>query len=467
MTKFRSLIRPFAAAPLACLLLCALPWAAQAQLQSPGAAAGLRVPVPAARSAAAPNAAASRQADFIVAVVNSEPITNVELRKKVQRAEQQIAQQGGTVPPRAELVRAVMERMIVDKAQLQLARDSGLRVEDNALQAAVQSVAAQNQISTTELRARLKADGIAYSEFENNVRDELLVTRLRQRDIDARVKVSERDIDDYLAEKSSASTTVPEINLAQILVAVPEGATPEKVAALQAKAQQALDKARAGGDFAALSKEYSDADVRNEGGEMGLREASRYPPLFVNATQNAAPGGLVGLVRSPAGFHVLKVLQRSAGGLPGSTVVQTHARHILLRPSAKLSEAAVVEKLSALRKRIVAGQLDFAAAAKDVSEDGSAKDGGDLGWSNPGMFVPEFEEALNDLQLNEVSAPVVSRFGVHLMQVLERRETRLSEREQREQVRAIVREKKLEEAYNRWLQDLRAQAYVEYREAPQ
>jgi peptidyl-prolyl cis-trans isomerase SurA len=460
---FFSSFAPAAAATLAFSILLM----AGAQAQGLRPSSPLRLSDPAARTAG--QGTAQRQADFIVAVVNSEPITNSEVRLKLIRTEQQIAQQGAAMPPRSELVVQVLERMISDKAQLQMASTSGVRVDDNAVEAAVQTVANQNQITVDELRSRLRADGIDYAQFRSEVRDELLVGRLRQREVESKVTVSEQDIDQFLRDQEGVSgdASALGLNLAEILVAVPENATPEQVAALQARAQQVVDRARAGGDFAALAAEFSASPTRASGGQMGLRTADRYPPLFVDATKSLQAGGLAGPVRSGAGFHILKVIEKRQAGMPGVAVTQTHARHILLRLNARQPEAAAVEKLAQLKKRIQAGQTDFAAAARENSDDGSAKEGGDLGWASPGMFVPEFEKVMNGLAPNQISDPLVSRFGVHIIQVLERRETQLSQRDQREIARNVLREKKQNEAYALWAQDVRGRAYVEYREPPQ
>ena len=411
---------------------------------------------------------AQRQADFIVAVVNSEPITNNEVRVKLVRAEQALQQQGVAMPPRSELVREVLERMISDKAQLQIAQTSGPKMDESAIDGAVETVARQNQISVDELRRRLKADGIDYAQFRAEMRDELLVRRLRQREVDSRVTVSEQEIDQYLRDQQSPSGSAPmSINLAEILLAVPENASPEQIEAQQAKAQQVLAKARSGADFAALATEFSNAANRSNGGLMGLRSADRYPPLFVEATQKLRAGELAGPVRSAAGFHILKVIEKKQAGTPDMMVTQTHARHILLRLTPQLTEAAAVAKLADMKKRILSGQADFAALARENSQDGSAAQGGDLGWVNPGAFVPEFEKIMNSLAPNQISDPLVSRFGVHLLQVLERRNAPVSQRDQREMVRGLLLEKKHAEAYALWAQEIRGRAYVEYREKPQ
>lgn len=453
----------------ALVLLLALPLnAVQAQIARPSAAPRLVLPTPPAASTV-PRASVQRQADFIVAVVNSEPITNNEVRAKLLRTEEMLKQQGTAVPPRSELLPQLIERMISDKAQLQAAQASGLKIDDNAVEAAVQTVARQNQITVDELRRRLTADGIDYDQFRSEIRDELLISRLRQREV--KVDVSESEIDTYLREQQSqpgtASASPAVLNLAEILVAVPENATPEQVSGLQVRAQQVLERARSGTDFAALAAEVSASASRGNGGQMGLRSADRYPPLFVEATQSLRAGGLAGPVRSAAGFHILKVIEKRQGGLPDAVVTQTRARHILLRLTPQLTEATAVEKLAGFKKRIVAGQADFAALARENSQDGSAKEGGDLGWAPAGAFVPEFEKVMNALAPNQVADPLVSRFGVHLLQVLERREVPVSPRDQREMVRGMLREKKQDEALVRWAEDIRGRAYVEFRNPPQ
>ena len=411
---------------------------------------------------------AQRQADYIVAVVNSEPITNNEMRVEMQRLTQQLAQQRRPQPDSKELARQVLESLINQKAQLQLARETGVRVDDAAVDQAEQTIARQNQIDVAELHRRLAGDGVVLSQFRSHLRDQLLLTRLRERDVEPRVRVSDQEVDQYLRDQQNMNDpAAKEINLAQILVSVPDAASPVQIAALQAKAQRALARAQTGDDFVALVREFSDAADSANGGQMGLRAADRYPPLFLEATQNLGVGELSALVRSGAGFHILKVLEKNSANLPSMTVTQSRARHILLRVSPQLTEGAARDKLNEFRKRIVAGQGDFAALARDNSQDGSAAQGGDLGWASPGMFVPEFEAVMNRLAPGQISDPLVSRFGVHLIQLTERRNATLSLRDQRETVRAILREKKLDEAYATWAQDLRGRAYVELREPPQ
>ncbi|MGH6626670.1 MAG: peptidylprolyl isomerase [Burkholderiaceae bacterium] len=447
---------------LACLS-CWLALSAQAQGLRPSTQLGggaLRAPASAT--------AGQRLADYIVAVVNSEPITNNEVRSRLVRVEQQLTQQGAALPSREELTRQVLERLISEKAQLQLARESGIRVEEGTVDQAEQSVARQNQMEVTELRRKLAAEGTPLSQFREELRNQVLLQRLRERELEPRVKVSDLDVDQFIREQQGRTDLATlEINLGHVLVLVPESASAAQITTLQARAQRVAERARAGEDFAALAREFSDAAEGRHGGQLGLRNAQRYPELFVESTLNLRVGDIVGPLRSAAGFHVLKVLEKQQAGLPGVTVTQSHARHILLRLGPQLSESAAIQRLADFKRRLQAGRADFAALARENSQDGSARDGGDLGWVNPGQFVPEFEEVMNGLSPGQVSEPLVSRFGVHLIQLLERRTATLSQREQRDLARNLVREKKLDEAYTTWAQEVRGRAYVEFREAPQ
>ena len=406
-----------------------------------------------------------RSADYIVAVVNAEPVTNNEVRARMQRVLQAMQAQGAKQIPRDELAREVLERLIVEKAQVQTAKETGIKADDYAVDQAIQNMAQQNGLSPEAMRREMAQQGISEKSFREEIRNQLLMQRLQNREVDGRVKVSEHDIDQYMAEQrrqngqtDMASAT---INLGHILIAVPERASQAEVAQLQARAQQALEAARTEPDFAAVAKRFSD------GGQavLGMRPASRYPSLFVESVGATPVGGIVGPIRSAAGFHILKVIDKSASGV-AAVVTQNHARHILLRTSPQLGEREAAQRLSDLRQRLEGG-ASFEDLARQYSEDGSAKMGGDLGWAGPGRYVPEFEQALNALQPGQVSQPVVSRFGVHLIQLVDRRQATLTPREQREMLRDVVREEKLEKAHANWLQELRGQAYVEYREPPQ
>lgn len=415
-----------------------------------------------------PAAQGPRTVDYIVALVNSEPVTNNEVRARLLRVEQQLTQQGAALPPRTELARQVMEQLVNERAQLQQAAELGLRVDEASLARAEQSIAAQNQLSLEEFRRRVAAEGMDINFLRNELRNQILLQQLREREVESRVRVSESDIDDFVREqKNTSDLSSLELNLSHVLVLVPESATPEQVKALEARAQRAADRARKGEDFAALAREFSDAPERENGGQFGMRLADRLPEIFVTATRDLSAGDIAGPLRSPAGFHVLKLVEKRQAGLPDVNVTQTRARHILLRPGPQLSQNDAVNRLAQLREQIVGGKTAFEVAAREQSQDGSASQGGDLGWASPGQFVPEFEQAMNGLRPGEVSFPLVSRFGVHLIRVDERRQMKLSDREQREIVRGLVREKQAAQALESWAQDLRSRAYVEYREAPQ
>lgn len=407
--------------------------------------------------------------DYIVAVVNSEPITFQELSIEVRRVSQQLTQQGQAAPAPEELRRLVLERMINDKAQLQLAREQGIRMDATAIDRAEQNVASQNGVDVVALRQKLAKDGVTVQSFRDGLRDQLTLSRLHEREVESSIKVSDVDVDRAIQEQQANNTDpfAQELNIAQILIVVPEKANGEEAAALYVKAQKVLQRARDGEDFTNLVKEFSAAD-RNNGGQIGLRRGDRLPPSFVNATQGLKVGEIADVVRTGAGFHILKLVERKAPTRLVQTMVQTRARHILLRNSPQLPQAQAIARLVDARQQIVSGKTDFASMARKMSQDSSAEQGGDLGWASPGMFVPEFEEAMNRLQdEGAISPPVVSRFGVHLIQLVDKRRVELSPQQIRESVRAQLRQSRYEEAYTAWARDVRARAFVEMREAPQ
>ncbi|TNF59157.1 MAG: molecular chaperone SurA [Burkholderiales bacterium] len=413
-----------------------------------------------------PNVRAERpvavDADFIVALVNAEPITNHEVRQAMRRLEQR----GGARPPADELAREVLDQLISERALLQHAQETGLRVDEASLLQAEQAVAAQNGLGLEAFRRRLSAEGIEPSAFRDDLRRQILMQRLREREVGSRVQVSEADVDDAMRARRAALSADVSVNLGHVLVQVPESVGPDRLRELEARAQQAADRVRAGEEFASVARAFSDAAEAATGGQFGLRPYSRLPELFVQAVRDLPVGGVAGPLRSPAGFHVLKVIERRDAAAANARVVQTRASHILLRPGPQLSEAQAIERLAGMRQQVQAGQASFESLAREFSQDGSASEGGDLGWSEPGMFVPEFEQVMNALRPGQLSEPVVSRFGVHLIRVAERRERELSDREQRELVRAQLREQRAESALDALVQDVRGRAYVELRDPP-
>ncbi len=410
----------------------------------------------------------NRQADFIVAVVNSEPITNRDVQVLRQRLANEAAARWGNRPDASELTRLALEQLINEKAQMQQAREAGIKIDSEAIDQAELNVAASNQLTREEMHKRLAQDGIALSSFREQLRTQLTLSRLREREIEGRVRVRDLEVEQFLREqlKAQAAQVPAQLNLGMILIAVPENSSEAAVQALGERAADVARRARAGENFAELAKATSQAADRGaNGGEMGLRPADRYPELFLDATRNLKTGEVSAPVRSAAGFHILKVLERRQANT--LLVTQTRARHILLRPSAQMSQAQAVAKLTEVRQAVVSGKADFAAVARQMSQDGSAQQGGDLGWANPGMFVPEFEQVMNRLRPGQVAEPLVSRFGVHLIEVTDRRNAPMSDQEQRTMARNALREKKLDEAYAAWVEDIRGRAYVEMREPPQ
>lgn len=452
MTDFLRRLRT--AALLLAIGLCALTASAQLQIRSaanPTPQVVIRGP--------------SYSGDFIVAVVNTELVTAAEVEQRAERMRAAMAQRGGPRPPvNDQLRQQALDSLIEERVLLTHARDSGMRVEDAEIDRAVQSIAAQNKLSMAQLRERLAAEGLDMSRFRANLRDQILVERVREREVGQRTRVSDAEIDTFLAERIKGGGEV-ELNIAQILVPVPEGADAATVAERQARAESALARVRGGEDFAVVAREVSEDANRASGGAIGLRPVSRLPDLFVEQVRGLQPGQVSPtLLRSGAGFHVLKLLDRRDSS--GVRVTQTRARHILLRPSAQLSAELARQRLAEMRAQIERGSATFEALARQYSEDGSAAQGGDLGWVNPGAFVPEFEEAMNKLPVGGLSQPVTSRFGVHLIEVVDRRETTLDAKQLREQARNALREQKFEEAYLEWAKELRSRAYVEMRDPP-
>ncbi|MBX3621423.1 MAG: peptidylprolyl isomerase [Rhizobacter sp.] len=416
--------------------------------------------------AQAQRASTPRMADYIVAIVNQELVTAGEVEQRMAQVRENARRTGATLPPDEQLRREVLQALIDERVQVTNARDSGQRVDDVELERAVANVAAQNQLTLEQLRQRLQREGIDYARFRNNVRDQMLVERTREREVQSRIRITDSEIEDWLDKQRAAAGSATEYNIAQVLVTVPENADAKVVEERRARAETALARIRKGEAFDAVARDMSEDTNRAKGGEIGARPANRLPDLFVEAVHSLKPGEVApALVRSSAGFHVLKLLSRNETG--PFTVTQTRARHVLLRPSAQLSREAAIRRLQEFKQQISAGTRTFEQIARDNSEDGSAAQGGDLGWASPGSFVPEFEEAMNALPINGLSDPVVSRFGVHLIQVVERRKITLDAKQQREQARAALREQKFEEAYSEWVRDLRARAYIELRDPPQ
>ncbi len=414
---------------------------------------------------AQPRDLALRPGDYIVAVVNSELVTAGEVQQRVSRAQQESARSGARLPPVDTMRKQIVDALIDERVQITYARDSGVRVDDIEVERAVANVAAQNQITLAQLRDRLRAEGIDYARFRETLRDQIAVERIREREVLGRIQITDQEIDALLDQQRAAAGASTQYNIAQVLVTVPEGASDAVVAERRARAEAALARVQAGEPFAQVAREMSEDGNRANGGEIGMRPAQRLPDLFVEVVRPLDPGSVSPIVlRSGAGFHVIKLIDRRDAG--AVTVVQTRARHVLLRASPQVSQQAALTRLAALKRQIDAGTLSFEQAARDNSEDASAAQGGDLGWASPGMFVPEFEQAMNPLPIGGMADPFVSRFGAHLLQVTDRRNVTLEPKQQREQARNVLREQRFEAAYAEWSRDLRARAYIEMREPP-
>lgn len=412
---------------------------------------------------AVPTAQAAREpveADRIVAVVGDEVITYRELKARLVTALKQLQKQGTPLPPEDVLEGQMLERLIMDRAQLLYAKESGLRIDDAQLDQAITRIAANNKMTQQQFRQALEKDGIAYPRFREEIRGEMTMARLREREVDSRLVISDSEIDNYLANQA-ASGNQEEFQLAHILLRAPESATPEQIQKLRQRAELALKRAKAGENFAELTAAYSDAPDALQGGELGWRSPDRLPALYAETATRLQLGAVSDLVRSSAGFHIIKLVAKRGGAAPAA-VQQTRARHILIRINEIVSESEARRKLENVRERISHG-ADFAEQARLYSQDGSAPKGGDLGWLNPGDTVPEFERAMDALKPGEVSTVIQSPFGLHLIQVQERRERDVSAERQRAVARQALRERKLDDAYQDWLRQLRDRTYVENR----
>src|SRR5437762_1441916 len=412
-------------------------------------------------SCLAPAARAVTLVDRIVAVVNKEVITYSELNEAVGMAERQMRRQGMASLERPVLERQMLERLILDKAQLQIARESGIRIDELQLDRAVERVASSNNMTLAEFRRALEADGVTFDAWRNDIRQQMIMGRLREREVENRVQVSETEVDVFL-EQTKARTDNAEFNIAHILVRVPEGASPERIRQARERADQALGEIKAGAPFGRVAASYSDAPDALQGGALGWRSHDRLPELFSAALSRMQAGEVSDPLRSPAGFHILQLADRRGVGAE-APVRQTRLRHILVRTNEAVSESEARRKLADLRDRIVNGRADFGELARQYSDDGTAERGGELDWVYPGDTVPEFERAYQELKIGEVSPPVRTPFGYHLIQVLERRSSDLSPERKRLQARQALRERKADEAYQEWLRQLRDQTYVELR----
>lgn len=403
--------------------------------------------------------------DYIVVVVNRELISAGEVARRVAIATQNAQANQARLPPPAELRQQVLDALIDERALLTYARDMGQRIDESELDRAVLNQAQQNQLTLAQFKERLRAEGIEFFTFRNNLRDQLMVERVREREMTSRIRVSDSDIEALLAQKLGEAGAESQYNVAQVLIKVPENASEAVVAEKRLLADQAYARLQSGEPMRVVAKDLSEDENKDNGGALGLRLASRLPDVFLAQVSRLKAGELApGVLRTGAGFHVLQLIERR--GATTVNLTQTRSRHILLRPSNQLSRDAAIRRLNDFKRQIQSGKQTFEQLARENSQDGTAAQGGDLGWTLQGSFVPEFESAMNDLATGALSDPVVSRFGAHLIQVIDRRQVPVEMKQLREMARNMLREQKFESAYTEWLRELRTQAYIEFRDPP-
>jgi peptidyl-prolyl cis-trans isomerase SurA len=408
--------------------------------------------------------ATAKSADYLVAVVNTESVTNNEVTVRFLKLQQESVEKGGSQPTAAELRKQALDALVEERVLVTYARDNGVKVDNGEVDRAIANIAQSNKMTTDQLKDRLRQQGIDYPTFRNGIRDQITIERIREREVVSHIRVTDAEIADYISKMRGGHAAAAQINIAQILITVPDKPTPAIEAEHKARAEQALARVHNGEPFEQVAREMSEDSNKAKGGEMGSRAVDKYPDLFANAVVDVKVGGTTGVFRSGAGYHILKVISR--GEESGLTVTQTRVRHIVLRPSQALSIDAAERRIAEFRQQIASGAKTFEELARQYSEDGSAQAGGDLGWASPGSFVPEFEEAMDKLPISGLSGPVRSRFGVHLIQVLDRRDTTVDPKQLREQATNALKEQKFDPAYAEWVADLRAKAFIEYREPP-
>ena len=414
--------------------------------------------------------------DRIVAVVNDDAITQRDLNERMRIIEAQLARNGVRPPGREEFEKQVLDRAITDRTQIHFAKEAGIRIDDLTLDRAVARIAQDSGTTPDKFRDALERDGINYFKFREDIRGEIMISRIREREVDSKVPIAEGEVGECLRERAGGATSTPvsasagqDLNLSQILIRVPENASPEQIEARKKRAEEALAALKGGRDFVQVSVTYSDANNAATGGNFGWRPVDRLPELFVNAVERIKPGEVSPIVKSANGFHiVLLVDRRSAGsasnaGAAGIQVTQTRARHILIKTNEITSSQEAERRLIGIKERLDNKAADFEALARQFSQDASGPKGGDLGWVYPGDTVPDFERAMDALQPGQVSKPVQSPFGWHLIEVVERKREDASAERQRQSCMNAIRDRKSEENYQEWVRQIRDRAYVEVR----
>ncbi len=399
--------------------------------------------------------------DRVVAIVNDDVITDSELQQRIDAILLQMRQQKASLPPRSVLKKQVLERIIINRIQLQLAAANGMRVDDETLNQTISRIAEQNGMTISEFRDVIEQDGYSFAQFRENMREEIIITRLRQRQVDSRISVSEKEVENFLINQKTQGNANDEYHLSHILIALPEGASPTQIKAAQEKAQQVLDEIRQGKNFDMEAMMVSDGQQALKGGDLGWRKAGELPTIFAAVAQDMKPGEISDLIRSPSGYHIIKLLEyRDA---ERHMITQTQARHILIRTDDLTTDEHAKNLLLEIKKRAVNGE-DFAVLAKTYSDDtATATNGGDLGWVSKGKMVPEFEKVMLAQAPGSISDPIQTQFGWHIIEILGRREIDDTEEFNRNKVRELIYQRKIEETNVNWLRRLRDESYVEFR----
>src|SRR6478672_11158598 len=418
-----------------------------------------RAQAPAAAPAAA--AASPVSLDRVLVVVNDEAITQWDVNEQRRVVLSQMKASKVAPPPADVLDKQVLDRLIVERAVLQFAKETGIRVDDTTVERTILRVAEENKLSPDEFRKVLEREGIPYANYREDIRRQVLIQRVRDREVDSKLTVSDAEVDNYLATIASQAGGEDEYLLSHIYVTVPEQASPDVVEANRRRAEQALAELKAGKDFGQVAASYSSAPDAPSGGNLGWRTRARLPSVFADVVRGMKPGDVSGVLRSAGGFHVVKLVDERNRNQP-TVVDQTHARHILIKVNEQTSEADARTKIDRLRERLVAG-ASFEDLARANSEDASGAKGGDLGWISPGDTVPDFEHALDKLAVNEISEPVRTPFGWHLIQVLERRKQDVTQERRREEARKAIRQRKSDEQFDEFVRQLRDRTYVEFK----
>jgi len=415
-----------------------------------------------------PASSSAKVVDAVRVVVNDEVITRNEVRNRVAQIVQRLRAQNTQLPPQEDLERQVIEAMIVERAQVQLAKEMGVRVDDRMLDAAIGRIAQDQKMSVQEMRNQMEKEGMAFAAFREEIRNEIMMQRLREHEVDSKIQVSDAEVDTFLAAEKAAAADRIEVDIAQILVGIPANATPEQIAARSARADEVMRQLRTGADFAKVAATYSDAADALKGGAVGWREADRLPPVFANALRKLSPGQVTPIIKTNIGFYILKLNDKRslANSTPEQNVIeQTRARHIMMRATPTMSADEVKRRLEEMKAKIESKAATFEDLARQNSQDNSSSTkGGDLGWLYPGDVMPEFEAAMAAMKPGELSGVVQTPFGFHLIQVLERKSEDVTQQKERNRARAIIRERKLGEAFEDWSRQVRDRAYVEYRE---